>query len=57
MPHLQGFVEERLVDNRPFDKLRHVWIEIPSNREDGINNDGKVDRAEWAKGGVAAFVP
>jgi len=32
-----------------------MWIEIPSNREDGINNDGKVDQLEWAKGGVAAF--
>merc|ERR1711934_1118783 len=32
-----------------------MWIEIPSNREDGINNDGKVVQLEWAKGGVAAF--
>ena len=32
-----------------------MWIEIPSNREDGVNNDGKVDQLEWAKGGVAAF--
>ena len=32
-----------------------MWIEIPSNREDGVNNDGKIDQLEWAKGGVAAF--
>jgi dynein heavy chain len=32
-----------------------MWIEMPSNRADGLNNDGKVDQLEWAKGGVAMF--
>ena len=39
----------------PRASVPRMWIEIPSNREDGINNDGKVDQLEWAKGGVAAF--
>jgi len=32
-----------------------MWIEMPSNREDEINNDGNVDQLCWVKAGVAAF--
>ncbi|KAH8062371.1 dynein light chain binding protein [Aureococcus anophagefferens] len=32
-----------------------MWIEIPSNREDGKNNLGQADQLTWAKGGVGAF--
>jgi dynein heavy chain len=32
-----------------------MWIEIPSNRTDVINNQGKCDQEEWIKAGVAAF--
>lgn len=32
-----------------------MWIEIPSNRESTVNNDGKSDQEEWIRAGVAAF--
>lgn len=32
-----------------------MWIEVPSNRTDIINNDGKSDQEEWIRAGVAAF--
>lgn len=32
-----------------------MWIEIPSNRTDIINNEGKTDQEEWIRGGIAAF--
>eukprot|EP01041_Mallomonas_annulata_P000971 gene971-1882_t len=32
-----------------------MWIEIPSNRTNIINNEGKSDQEEWIKAGVAAF--
>ena len=32
-----------------------MWIELPSNRTDIINNAGKADCEEWIRAGVAAF--
>merc|ERR1712031_49152 len=32
-----------------------MFIEIPSNREDFINNAGDVDQSSWVLAGVAAF--
>ena len=32
-----------------------MWIEIPSNRGDIINNVGAADQDHWIKAGVAAF--
>jgi len=32
-----------------------MWMEIPSNREDIINNKGQSDQDTWVKAGVAAF--
>lgn len=32
-----------------------MWIEIPSNRVNIINNEGKSDQEEWIRAGVAAF--
>jgi len=32
-----------------------MWIEIPSNRADFVNNEGKSDQEEWIRAGVAAF--
>jgi dynein heavy chain, axonemal len=32
-----------------------MWIELPSNKKDFINNEGKADQEEWIKAGVAAF--
>jgi len=32
-----------------------MWIELPSNRDDFINNIGKADQGTWIKAGVAAF--
>eukprot|EP00981_Chlorochromonas_danica_P005554 scaffold1129_cov164-Ochromonas_danica.AAC.19 len=32
-----------------------MWIELPSNRTNIINNEGKADQEEWIRAGVAAF--
>lgn len=32
-----------------------MWIELPSNRTNFFNNEGKADSEEWVKAGVAAF--
>jgi dynein heavy chain len=32
-----------------------MWVEIPSNRRDIINNKGESDQDTWVKAGVAAF--
>ena len=32
-----------------------MWIEIPSDRESTVNNEGKSDQEEWIRAGVAAF--
>jgi dynein heavy chain len=32
-----------------------MWIEVPSNRTDIINNEGKADQEEWIRAGVGAF--
>jgi dynein heavy chain len=32
-----------------------MWIELPSNRTNIINNEGKSDQEEWIRAGVAAF--
>ena len=32
-----------------------MWIELPSNRTNIINNENKADQEEWIKAGVAAF--
>eukprot|EP01035_Chromulina_nebulosa_P018881 gene18881-24673_t len=32
-----------------------MWIEVPSNRANTINNEGKADQEEWIRAGVAAF--
>jgi dynein heavy chain len=32
-----------------------MWIELPSDRTNVINNQGKSDQEEWIKAGVAAF--
>jgi dynein heavy chain len=32
-----------------------MWIEVPSNRSNFINNEGKADQEEWIRAGVAAF--
>ena len=32
-----------------------MWIEIPSNRTDIVNNVGKADQEEWIRAGVACF--
>jgi dynein heavy chain, axonemal len=32
-----------------------MWIELPSNRTDIVNNEGKSDQEEWIRAGVAAF--
>ena len=32
-----------------------MWIELPSNRTNILNNENKADQEEWIKAGVAAF--
>ncbi|CAM9585121.1 unnamed protein product, partial [Hapterophycus canaliculatus] len=32
-----------------------MWIDLPSNRADFINNAGSSDQETWVKAGVAAF--
>jgi len=32
-----------------------MWIELPSNRTNILNNEGKSDQEEWIRAGVAAF--
>ena len=32
-----------------------MWIELPSNRTNIMNNENKADQEEWIRGGVAAF--
>ena len=32
-----------------------MWIEIPSNRTNILNNEGKADQEEWIRAGVAVF--
>jgi len=32
-----------------------MWIEIPSKRDDFVNNIGKADQGTWIRAGVAAF--
>lgn len=32
-----------------------MWIEVPSNRSNITNNEGKADQEEWIRAGVAAF--
>jgi dynein heavy chain len=32
-----------------------MWIELPSNRTNVLNNEGKADQEEWIRAGVAAF--
>lgn len=32
-----------------------MWIELPSNRTNILNNEGKCDQEEWIRAGVAAF--
>ena len=32
-----------------------MWMEVPSNRTDIVNNVGDADQSEWIMGGVAAF--
>jgi dynein heavy chain len=32
-----------------------MWIEVPSNRTNIINNEGKSDQEEWIRAGVACF--
>ena len=32
-----------------------MWIELPSNRTNIINNEGRADQEEWIRAGVAAF--
>ena len=32
-----------------------MWIEVPSNRFNIQNNEGKSDQEEWIRAGVAAF--
>ena len=32
-----------------------MWIEVPSNRTDLINNAGRADQEEWIRAGVACF--
>lgn len=32
-----------------------MWIELPSNRTNIVNNEGKADQEEWIRAGVAAF--
>lgn len=32
-----------------------MWIEVPSNRTNILNNEGKCDQEEWIRAGVGAF--
>jgi dynein heavy chain len=32
-----------------------MWIEVPSNRTNILNNEGRADQEEWIRAGVAAF--
>jgi dynein heavy chain len=32
-----------------------MWIELPSNRTNIVNNEGRADQEEWIRAGVAAF--